>query len=176
MVSGVILVMSFSLFDVLPGWVGTAAEFFLGEDRSLGGKGDENRGLLGSGADSFLRNIKTTEGTAASRSAAEQRRITMDVPNLTGTAPGGRARVQGVSQNRPFVGSSIPQVQSAISRAMGGKLAGGQYSNLWRTYAAPRNLAVGRNVARATVGSTAIKGVKPIAAASPVKRTDTKVV
>ena len=168
--------MSFSLFDVLPGWVGTAAEFLLGEDRSLGGKGDENRGLLGSGADSFLRNIKTTEGTAASRSAAEQRRITMDVPNLTGTVPGGRARVQGVTQNRPFIGSSIPQVQSAIRRAMGGGLSQGQYSNLWRAYASQRNLAVGRNVARATVGSTAIKGVTPIAAASPVKRTDTKVV
>ena len=176
MVSGVILVMAFKLFDVLPGWVGTAAEFLLGEDRSLGGKGDENRGLLGSGADSFLRNIKTTEGTAASRSAAEQRRITMDVPNLTGTVPGGRARVQGVTQNRPFIGSSIPQVQSAIRRAMGGGLSQGQYSNLWRAYASQRNLAQGRATPRTLLGSTSIKGVTPIAAASPVKRTNKEVV
>ncbi len=176
MVNRDVLVMSFSLYDVLPGWVGTAAEFLLGDDRSIGGKGAENRGLLGSGADSFLRNIKTTEGTAASRSAAEQRRITMDVPRLTGTAPGGRARVQGVAQDRLFAGSSIPAVQTAIRRAMSGGLSQGQYSNLWRMYASQRNLAQGRGTPRTAVGSSALKGVTPTAAASPVKRTDIKAV
>ena len=153
MVNRDVLVMSFSLYDVLPGWVGTAAEFFLGDDRSLGGKGAENRGLLGSGADSFLRNIKTTEGTAASRSAAEQRRITMDVPRLTGTAPGGRARVQGVAQDRLFAGSTIPQIQSAIRNGMSGNSRNAQLSNLWSRYQVQRNMPINRR----TVGLEAPK-------------------
>ena len=165
----------FTLFSSLPSWIGSAAEFFLGDDRSLGGKGAENRGMLGSASDSYLKNIKTTKGTAEKRSVAERQRITMDVPRLTGTVPGGRARVQGVSQERLFAGSSIPAVQTAIRRAMSGGLSQGQYSNLWRAYASQRNLAQGRGTPRTPVGSSALKGVTPTAAASPVKRTDTKV-
>ena len=156
--------MSFSLYDVLPGWVGNAAEFLLGDDRSIGGKGAENRGLLGSGADSFLRNIKTTEGTAASRSAAEQRRITMDVPRLTGTAPGGRARVQGVAQERLFAGSSIPQIQSAIRNGMSGNYRNAQLSNLWSRYQVQRNMPINRRTvgleAPKVAGATQTKAAK----------------
>jgi len=154
MVSRDVLVMNpFNLFSSLPSWLGSAAEFFLGKDRSLGGEGAENRGLLGSGADSFLRSIKTTEGTVESRSAAEQRRITMDVPRLTGTAPGGRARVEGVSQARLFAGSSIPQIQSAIRNGMSGNSRNAQLSNLWARYQVQRNMPINRR----TVGLEAPK-------------------
>ena len=154
----------FDFFSSMGPYVGMAAEFFLGKDRSLGGEGAENRGLLGSGADSFLRSIKTTEGTVESRSAAEQRRITRDVPRLTGTTPGGRARVEGVSQARLFAGSSIPQIQSAIRNGMSGNYRNAQLSNLYSRYQVQRNLPINRRTvgleAPKVAGATQTKAAK----------------
>jgi hypothetical protein len=147
----------FDFFSSLGPYVDMAAKFLFGDDRSPGGEG-KNEGAAGFLARTFL----DTQGSASERRQEEA--IRMDIPKL-GT--GARARVQGVAQGRPFVGSSNERLLNAFRKDFA------SYKNpQFRTIMAQVNRRPGqRNIA---VGSTNLPGVKPIAAASPVKRTDTK--
>mgnify|MGYP003139875074 FL=1 len=148
----------FDFFNSIGPYVDMAAKFLFGDDQRPGGKDSADRGALGFLADTFL----DTKGSASERRQEEA--IRMNVPQL-GT--GARARVQGVAQSRPFVGSSNERLLNAFRKDFA------SYRNpQFRTIMAQVNRRPGqRNIA---VGSTNLPGVKPIAAASPVKRTDTK--
>ena len=87
-----------------------------------------------------------TKGVASERRKEEAIRmkeeaIRMDVPQL-GT--GAKARVQGVAQSRPFVGSNNAALQAAIQRGFSGAGRNAQYAGLWRQYAAQRTIGSGR--------------------------------
>jgi hypothetical protein len=147
----------FELFNSIGNYVNIAADFLFGkkeyESGDVTGRGG---GAIGFLADTFL---ETTKGSASERRQEEA--IRMDIPQL-GT--GARARVQGVAQGRPFVGSNNAALQAAIRRGFAGGGRNPQYTNLWRQYAAQRTTGSGRR----TVGleSPKVAGATPIKAAS----------
>ena len=145
----------FDLFNSVGNYLNIAAEFLFGDDKSPGGKDSADRGALGFLADTFL----DTKGVASERRQEEA--IRMKVPQL-GT--GARARVQGVAQSRPFVGSNNAALQAAIQRGFSGAGRNAQYTNLWKQYQTPRTIGSGRR----TVGleSPKVAGATPIKAAS----------
>ena len=145
----------FELFSSIGNYVGIAAEFLFGDDKKPGGKDSADRGALGFLADTFL----DTKGSASERRQEEA--IRMKVPQL-GT--GARARVQGVAQGRPFVGSNNAALQAAIQRGFSGAGRNAQYAGLWRQYAAQRTIGSGRR----TVGleSPKVAGATKTKAAS----------
>lgn len=127
----------FDFFSSIGPYLDVATKFFLGDDKSFGGKDSADRGALGFLADTFL-------STAKSSSASERRQeeaIRMDIPKL---GVGARARVQGVPQGRPFVGSNNPALQAAIQRGLAGSGRNAQYTNLWRQYQPQRTIGSGR--------------------------------
>ena len=145
----------FDFFNSIGPYVDMAADFLFGDDQKPGGEDSADRGALGFLADTFL----DTKGVASERRQEEA--IRMDIPRL-GT--GARARVQGVAQGRPFVGSNNAALQAAIRRGFAGGGRNPQYTNLWRQYAAQRTTGSGRR----TVGleSPKVAGATPIKAAS----------
>jgi len=145
----------FELFSSIGNYVGIAAEFLFGDDKKPGGKDSADRGALGFLADTFL----DTKGSASERRQEEA--IRMKVPQL-GT--GARARVQGVAQSRPFIGSNNAALQAAIQRGFSGAGRNAQYAGLWRQYAAQRTIGSGRR----TVGLEAprVSGATKAKAAS----------
>jgi len=145
----------FELFSSIGNYVGIAAEFLFGDDKKPGGKDSADRGALGFLADTFL----DTKGSASERRQEEA--IRMKVPQL-GT--GARARVQGVAQSRPFIGSNNAALQAAIQRGFSGAGRNAQYAGLWRQYAAQRTIGSGRR----TVGleSPKVAGATKTKAAS----------
>ena len=152
----------FDLFNSVGNYLNIAADFLFGDDKSPGGKDSADRGALGFLADTFLE----TKGVASERRKEEAIRmkeeaIRMDVPQL-GT--GAKARVQGVAQSRPFVGSNNAALQAAIQRGFSGAGRNAQYTNLWKQYQTPRTVGSGRR----TVGleSPKVTGATPIKAAS----------
>ena len=156
----------FDFFNSIGKYVGIAAEFLFGEDRSLGGEG-KDEGMLGF-LGSPLTEPQTTQGTASARRQEETAR--MKVPSLTGTTPGARARVTGTPQGQTFVGSRNQQLQSALRRLQSGAVRNPQYANIFPQ----RTLRQGRGTPRTVVGSPTLKGVTPTSAASV--RKDIKVV
>lgn len=98
----------FDFFNSIGNYLDVAAKFLFGEDRAPGGTDSQDRGLLGSLGDSFL---KTTEGTASARRQEEQ--IRMDVPTLSTRA---RASVRQTPQSNTFVGSRNDRLLSAMRR------------------------------------------------------------
>ena len=145
----------FDFFSSLGPYVDMAAKFLFGDDRSPGGKDSGDRGALGFLGDTFL----DTRGSASERRQEEA--IRMDVPKL-GT--GARARIQGVAQGRPFVGSNNAALQSAIRRGLAGGSMNAQYANLWRQYQSQRTMGSNRR----TVGLEAprVSGATKAKAAS----------
>jgi len=125
----------FDFFNSMGPYVDMAAKFLFGDDQSPGGKDSADRGALGFLADTFL----DTKGSSSERRQEEA--IRMKVPQL-GT--GARARVQGVAQGRPFVGSNNAALQAAMQRGFSGAGRNAQYTGLWRQYAAQRTIGSGR--------------------------------
>lgn len=154
----------FDFFNSIGKYAGIAAEFLFGEDRSLGGEG-KDEGMLGFLGRTFTE-TQTAQGTASARRQEETAR--MKVPSLTGTTPGGRARVAGTPQGQTFVGSRNQQLQSALRRLESGAVRNPQYANIF-----PRaTKRVGaKNIG---LGTTQVKGATKVAAASV--RKDIKVV
>lgn len=157
----------FDFFNSIGKYVGIAAEFLFGEDRSLGGEG-KDEGMLGFLGRTFTE-TQTTQGTASARRQEEAAR--MKVPSLTGTTPGGRARVAGTPQGRTFVQGNRNQQQllNAIRRGVSGVPRNPQYANIFPR--ATKRVGGARNIG---LGTTQVKGATKVAAASV--RKDIKVV
>ena len=156
----------FDFFNSIGNYIGVAAEFLFGQDKSLGGEG-KDEGMLGFLGKTFTE-TKTTEGTASARRQEETAR--MKVPSLTGTTPGGRARVAGTPQGRTFVQGNRNQQQllNAIRKLGSGEVRNPQYANI---YPGATKRVGAKNIG---LGTTQVKGATKIAAASV--RKDIKVV
>lgn len=141
----------FDFFNSIGSYIDTAAKFLFGEDKAPGGTESQDRGLLGSLSDSFL---KTTEGTVSARRQEEQ--IRMDVPTLSTRA---RASVRQTPQNNTFVGSRNDRLLSAMRRDVN-SIRNPQF----QTLLAQRTIRGGRRTIG--LGTTQVAGATQIKPAS----------